>query len=103
MFNRLPDRDHPIIRFKFNGAPVEAMAGDSVAAALLAGGHLTLRHTPTDDAPRGPYCMMGACFECLVDIDGQPNVQACMTIVRDGMTVSAMRGPRTLSGGSNDD
>ncbi len=102
MFNRLPDRDHPIIKFEFNGASVEAMAGDSVAAALLANGHLTLRQTPTDAEPRGPYCMMGACFECLVDVDGQPNVQACMTIVRDGMTISAMHGARVL-GFTNDD
>ena len=101
MFNRLPDQERPIVRFTFNGGTVEAMAGDSIAAALLANGHLTLRQTP-DDVSRGPYCMMGACFECLVDIDGQPNVQACMTLVRDGMVVSAMRGARDLTGSSDD-
>lgn len=103
MFNRLPDRDRPIVKFRFEDQPVEALAGDSIAAALLAAGHLTFRQTPTDAAPRGPYCMMGACFECLVEVDGRPNVQACMTRVREGMTVSAMRGARVLRDGADDD
>jgi len=46
--------------------------------------------------------MMGVCFECLVEIDGRPNVQACMTPVRDGMAVRRQSGFRRLSGGSGD-
>jgi predicted molibdopterin-dependent oxidoreductase YjgC len=96
MFSRLIDNDAPVIQFEFEGRTVEAPAGDSIAAALLAAGHLVLRQTPVSQAPRGPYCMMGACFECLVEVDDRPNVQACMTPVRAGMTVSSMRGAREL-------
>ncbi|NKB63567.1 MAG: hypothetical protein GKR95_16110 [Gammaproteobacteria bacterium] len=39
------------------------------------------------EAPRGPYCMMGVCFECLVEIDGKRNQQACQIEVQPGMSV----------------
>ena len=42
--------------------------------------------------------MMGACFECLAVVDGRPNVQTCMTPVRDGMRVRRQDGARTLAG-----
>jgi predicted molibdopterin-dependent oxidoreductase YjgC len=48
--------------------------------------------------PRAPYCMMGVCFECLVEVDGVPNVQACMTSVREGMTVRRQHGARQIGG-----
>ena len=56
----------------------------TLAAALLAAGVSTFRRTPASGAPRGPFCMMGACHDCLVLIDGE-RVQACMTEVRDGL------------------
>ena len=55
-----------------------------------------VRTTPVSGAPRGPYCMMGACFECLVSVDGEPNQQACMVPARDGMRVERMQGARRL-------
>jgi predicted molibdopterin-dependent oxidoreductase YjgC len=88
----------PVV-LEFEGAPLSARAGDSVAAALLAAGHLTLRTTPASGAPRGPFCMMGACFDCLVEIDGEPNRQACMTPVAPGMKVRRMQGARPLPAG----
>ncbi|MEZ5620583.1 MAG: (2Fe-2S)-binding protein [Burkholderiaceae bacterium] len=42
-------------------------------------------------APRAPMCLMGVCFDCLVEIDGRPNVQACMVEVREGMRVHASK------------
>src|SRR6202000_966738 len=71
----------------FDEQAVPARNGDSVAVALLAAGITTTRYTPVSGAPRGPYCMMGACFECLAEVDGRPNVQTCMTLVRDGMRI----------------
>ncbi len=65
-------------------ATLEARAGESLAAALLVAGIGPFRTTPVSDAPRQPYCMMGACFECLVEVDGVANRQACMVIVRRG-------------------
>ncbi|MCC6305288.1 MAG: (2Fe-2S)-binding protein [Rhodobacteraceae bacterium] len=78
------------VRFTFEGVAVEAAAGDTVAAALLAAGHRDLRPSAVSGAPRGPYCLMGACFDCLVRIDGAPNRQACMTEVAPGMDVRRM-------------
>jgi predicted molibdopterin-dependent oxidoreductase YjgC len=93
MFKRLPDRTSDVVRFSFDGIEISAQRGDTIAAALLAAGRLTLRQTPVSGTPRGPYCLMGICFECLVTIDGAANRQACMVIVEDGMTVQTQRGP----------
>lgn len=71
------------------GRPLEAYEGESIAAALLAAGVRTFRHTDRDDAPRSYYCGMGVCHDCLVQVDGVPNVRACMTAVRDGMRVDS--------------
>jgi predicted molibdopterin-dependent oxidoreductase YjgC len=77
---------------------IPARTGDSVAVALLSAGITTTRTTPVSGAPRGPYCMMGACFECLAEVDGRANVQTCMMPVRDGMRVRPQDGARTLAG-----
>jgi len=58
----------------------------SVAAALLAVGKITARISPTADEPRSPHCLMGICFECLMEIDGVQR-QACVTEVREGMVI----------------
>lgn len=76
-----------VVRFSFEGAPVEAREGDSVAAALLAAGVDRFRATPKQGQPRLPYCLMGVCFDCLLEIDGEANHQSCMIEVREGMQV----------------
>lgn len=82
------------VRFTFEGIEVEAAAGDTVAAALLAAGHRSLGFSAVAGAPRGPYCLMGACFDCVVQVDGVPNRQACMTEVAAGMQVRRMPAPQ---------
>lgn len=84
-----------LLSFTFQGKPVSAKRGMSVAAALLGDGITALRNTPVSGAERGPFCMMGACYDCLVSIDGV-TVQACQTPVRDGLVVS--RVPRIHEG-----
>ena len=86
MFARLPD-DREVVTIVVDGSPVAARVGDSVAAALLAAGLRAFRATTVSGAPRGPFCMMGACFDCIVTIDGRRNAQACMTRVADGMRI----------------
>jgi predicted molibdopterin-dependent oxidoreductase YjgC len=76
----------------FDGRAITARIGDTIAVALLAAGVTTTRTTPVSGAPRGPYCLMGACFECLAEVDGRSNVQTCMTPVRGGMQVRQQRG-----------
>ena len=103
-FRRLDEAGAEPVTLTFEGQPVTARAGDSVAAAMLAAGHLAARTTPVSGAPRGPFCLMGACFECLVEIDGEPNRQACMTPVAEGMQVRPMHGARPLAaGGAGED
>jgi predicted molibdopterin-dependent oxidoreductase YjgC len=98
-FRRLDEAGAISVTLEFAGQPLTARAGDSVAAAMLSAGHLAGRETPVSGAPRGPFCMMGACFECLVEIDGEPNRQACMTPVAEGMKVRPMKGARALPKG----
>jgi len=66
--------------------PIAAYAGETLATALLAAGYLTFRHDRTG-RPRGPYCNMGVCFDCLVRVDDQ-RVRACMTAAADGLRVA---------------
>lgn len=75
------------LSFTFEGETVTAQPGMSVAAALLAAGIVSLRDTPVSGSPRGPFCMMGACYDCLVSVEGVC-VQACLTPVREGLVVS---------------
>lgn len=81
-----------------DGKTVAARAGDSVALALLAGGVLVHRATPVSGAPRGPFCLMGVCFDCLVTIDGVPNRQGCMVPVRPGMRIETRRAATSFDG-----
>ncbi len=96
MFKRLPELAGETVPLTVDGAPVRAAAGDTVAAAMLAGGFDHCRTTPVSGAPRAPYCMMGVCFDCLVTIDGVGNRQGCLVRVRDGMKVELQRGKREV-------
>ena len=80
--------DGALVNVTFEGKPCAVPAGKTVAAALLGDAHAgyTSIHPLTGER-RAPFCMMGTCFECLVEIDGQPNRQACLTIVREGMDI----------------
>lgn len=87
MLVRVNDRPLRPVPITIDGASFEARAGDSVAAALLAAGHAASRVTAVSGAPRGAYCLMGVCFECLVRIDGVDNRQGCLVEVSDGMSI----------------
>ncbi len=84
----------PQVTLTLDGQEIQAPAQGSVAAAMLANGLHATRTTALSGAPRAPYCMMGVCFECLVEIDGRPNRQACLEMVRPGMQVRTQRGAR---------
>ena len=75
-----------------DGAEVRAYEGESIAAALVASGRRFTRWTARTGEPRGYFCGMGVCQDCLVTVDGLPNVRACVTPVRDGMRVESQRG-----------
>ena len=85
---RLPRRrGSQTVEVLVDGEKVQAYVGEMVATVLLAQGQLTFRHTDQGHSPRGLFCGMGVCFDCLVTIDGQPNVRACLTPVQAGMVV----------------
>ena len=96
MFKRLDRMDEPTVTITIEEQSIEVPESDSVASAMLAAGMLTARTTPVSGAPRSPFCLMGTCFECLVEIDGVPNQQACQTPVRDGMNIAVQRGVRDI-------
>ncbi len=71
----------------FNGEQVRVPMAASVAAALLAGGIKHFRRSPVSGQGRVPYCMMGVCFECLLEIDGVPDRRACLVPLTPQMTI----------------
>ena len=75
------------VTIQVNGSPVSAYQGESVHAALMASGHLNLRKSRIQGEPRGIFCGMGVCYECLVTIDGKPNQRACMRTVEENMEI----------------
>jgi predicted molibdopterin-dependent oxidoreductase YjgC len=77
------------VTLQVDGRPLAARRGQTVAAALLASGQRVLRHTRRAGRPRGLFCAMGVCFDCVMTIDGKAGVRACMTKVEDGMQVNS--------------
>jgi sarcosine oxidase subunit alpha len=70
-----------------NGRPVTAHAGQTVAAVLLAAGIRVFRRTAQRREPRGVFCGMGICYECLVTVNGVANTRACVTVAAPGMVI----------------
>jgi D-hydroxyproline dehydrogenase subunit gamma len=83
--NALPRGE--VVTVTVNGKPVRAHRGASVHAALLAAGLRALRKSHRLYDPRGVFCGMGVCYECLVTINGQPNQRACMRLVEPDMEI----------------
>jgi predicted molibdopterin-dependent oxidoreductase YjgC len=97
MFRKLHDPGPQAVTILIDGRPVVAESGESVAAVMLRQPEGWNRTTPVSESPRAPFCMMGVCFDCLVEIDGKGSVQGCLTPVRAGMRVARQQGRRSLS------
>lgn len=80
------------IGFTLDGAAMTAVEGQSIAGALIGHGVLSWRRTRIDDRPRGVFCGIGACFDCLLIVNGEPNVRACLAQVREGDRVERQEG-----------
>ena len=96
MFKRINGMDEQTVTITIEDQEVVVSAGETVGAAMLAAGFEYTRTSALSGVHRAPYCMMGACFECLVEIDGIPNQQACQTQVREGMVVNLQKGDRGI-------
>lgn len=89
---------HPVLGDREAGRPVsvtvdgltiQAVEGEPIAAALLAQGIRVMRKTPRFGEPRGVFCGIGRCTDCIMTVDGVPNVRTCVTPVRDGMVITS--------------
>ncbi|MBC9177378.1 (2Fe-2S)-binding protein [Pseudoroseomonas ludipueritiae] len=84
---RLRDTDRPPLHLELDGRAIAAMEGDTLLTALLAGGAGHLRESEFGDGGRAGFCLMGACQDCWVSVEGLGRVRACATLARDGMKV----------------
>ena len=71
-----------------DGRTVPVLPGQTVGAALFASGIRAMRRTPLSDRPRGLFCGIGVCFDCLVTVNGEPSLRACQVVARPGDEVS---------------
>lgn len=94
MFRTRPDARPATIEVLVEGAPILVPDGASAAAAMLLAGHLAFRETAVTGSKRGPLCLMGVCFDCLAEIDGIANRQACMVTATPGMRIARQHGAR---------
>jgi len=93
--------DHPIlgamsgrriVEFTFDDAVLSGFEGEPIAAALKASGIMIHRYTKKRHTPRGVFCAIGRCTDCVMVVNGQPNVRTCVTSLEEGMTVRTQFG-----------
>jgi hypothetical protein len=85
------------LNLTLDGVPVTAARGQSVGAALIGAGILSWRTTRRTGRPRGLFCGIGICFDCLLTVDGQPDQRACLVPARDGMVLETRRPPEVAT------
>ena len=93
--------EHPIlgdledkkkVTLYYNGEPIEALEGEPIASALMNAGIRVFRTTAKRHEPRGLFCGIGQCTDCMMTVNGVPNIRTCITPVEDGMTVETQDG-----------
>jgi hypothetical protein len=87
------------VRFTFDGQPMEGFEGEPVAVALRSHGVVVHRYTTKRNDPRGVFCAIGRCTDCIMVVDGVPNVRTCVEPLREGMVVQTQvgKGPEKTS------
>ncbi|HBG65288.1 MAG TPA: dehydrogenase [Treponema sp.] len=94
-------QEHPIlgtyekgkeVHFSFDGKDFTGFEGESIAAALKANGIMIHRYTSRKHKPRGIFCAIGRCTDCVMIVNGQPNVRTCITELSEGMTIQTQYG-----------
>ena len=96
MFRTRPDHRPETVQVFVEGRALMVPEGSSAAAAILISGLSSIRETPVSGSPRLPWCMMGVCYDCLAEIDGEANRQACMVPVAVGMRIARQHGAREV-------
>lgn len=90
-------KEHPIldklparkpVKITVNNKKITAYAGESLAAALVGAGIKTLKITKKFHMPRGIFCAIGRCPDCLMTVNGRKNVRICLEKVAPGMNIA---------------
>lgn len=94
-------QEHPVLNqiqkgkqvvFSLDGKPMQGYEGEPIAAALMASGVHIHRYTTKKHQPRGVFCAIGRCTDCVMVVDGKPNVRTCVTPLKEGMQVQTQEG-----------
>lgn len=89
-------KEHPIlgkiehsneVEFYYDGQKIKGLEGEPIAIALKAAGVMVHRYTKKNHSPRGVFCGIGRCTDCVMVVDGVPNVRTCVTPLKEGMDV----------------
>ena len=81
-----------LVTFFYDGRPMQGYEGEPIAVALKAAGVMVHRHTKKYDRPRGVFCAIGRCTDCVMVVNGKPNVRTCVTPLEEGMSVQTQYG-----------
>ncbi len=93
--------EHPIlgnspegkmVTFTFDGKELSGYEGEPIAVALRVNGVMVHRYTAKRHEPRGVFCAIGRCTDCVMIVDGVPNVRTCITPLKAGMKVETQYG-----------
>ena len=87
-----PQEAEASVTVTVDGKPYPAVPGEVIAAVLMANGVMVHRHTSKLHEPTGVYCGIGQCTDCVMTVNGRPNVRACITPVEDGMRIETQDG-----------
>lgn len=87
-----------LVSFTFDGKTVQGYEGEPIAEALKALGVMVHRYTAVKNRPRGIFCAIGRCTDCVMIVDGVPNTRTCITPVREGINVQTQYGVEAKGG-----
>jgi len=87
-----PLQERPLVSITVDGREYQAREGEPVAAQLIANGIKVFRYTPKRGEPRSIFCAIGRCTDCIMTVDGVPNVRTCVTPVKAGMVIETQKG-----------
>lgn len=93
VLGKTPERE--LVKFTYNGKILEGYKGEPIAAALKVAGVMAHRYTKKKHEPRGIFCAIGRCTDCVMVVNGKPNVRTCITPLEEGMTVETQYGAST--------
>lgn len=93
--------EHPIlgktpekktVAFTYDGNEISGLEGEPIASALKVAGVMVHRYTKKKHEPRGLFCAIGRCTDCVMIVDGKPNIRTCITPLKEGMVVQTQYG-----------